>query len=437
MIVHQFLKWIETAKVSERAAAANALGRAYAVSDMSFEDRCAAEAALTMLLDDPSPKVRLAMAESLSLCHRAPMQIISALANDQPEIAALVLLRSPMLSDDYLIEMVAGSTAHACLQIANRAQISAPLAAAIAEVGELEACLALVQNGGATIVPASLKRIAERHGGDASVREALLANRPLAPDTHHLLLGKLGEALSAAPLVRALMGQPRAERVAKEACVSACVSLLDQTPAAECPTLVQQLRSTGQLTSSFLVRIVAFGKIDFFGAALVALSEHKESRVRSLLADGRDVALEALFRAAGLAASTYPVFVAAIHVWREVARGKRVAGPQEVSWLMMKAAGDTDPKLSALLSTIHVQVLRDNARRHAAELQAAEIAADAEARRLAEEAAEIAMLAPPAPEPEADAATLEMLDLQTAEFLAVEFEAIELEAGDLSELRAA
>lgn len=435
MIVHQFLKWIETARVSERSAAANALGRAYAVSELSFEDRCAAEAALTMLLDDPSPKVRMAMAESLSLCHRAPVQIISALANDQPEIAAIVLARSPVLTDDYLIDLVAGSTAETCRQVAMRPRVSAPLAAAIAEVGEASACLELVRNTGAEIAPLSLKRIAERHGGEALVREALLANRQLAPDTHHLLLGKLGDALSASPLVRALMGQPRAERIAKEACVSASVSLLDHTPASDCPALVQQLRSTGQLTTSFLVRTVAFGKIDFFGAALVALSEQKEARVRSLLADGRDVALEALFRAAGLAASTYSVFITAIHVWRDVARGKRVAGPQEVSWLMLRAAGDCDPKLSALLSNIHVQVLRDNARRHAADLQAAEQAAQAEAKRLADEAAEMAMLAPPPSD--ADEAALEMLDLKTEEFLAIELDAIELDVDELSELRAA
>jgi hypothetical protein len=45
------------------------------------------------------------------------------------------------------------------------------------------------------------------------------------------------------------------------------------------------------------------------------------------------------------------------------------------------------------------------------------------------------LLAPPSEE--VDAAALELLDLQTAEFLAVEFESIELDADDLSELRAA
>lgn len=80
-----------------------------------------------------------------------------------------------------------------------------------------------------------------------------------------------------------------------------------------------------------------------------------------------------------------------------------------------------------------MQVLRDNARRHAAELQAAERVAQAEAQRVADEAAELALLSPPA----SDDAALEMLDIQAAEFLALEFDTIELDADDLSELRAA
>ena len=58
MIVRQFLCWIQTAPPGERADATSALARAYLYSDLSHEDRLAAEAAMTVLLDDPSPLVR-------------------------------------------------------------------------------------------------------------------------------------------------------------------------------------------------------------------------------------------------------------------------------------------------------------------------------------------------------------------------------------------
>src|SRR5690606_34052547 len=102
------------------------------------EDRCEAEAALTLLLDDPSPKVRAAMAEALSMSRHAPAQIIAALAADQEDVAACVLVRSPLLSDDDLIDRVAASSGRIQTLIAMRPQLSMGVAAAIAEVGELD-----------------------------------------------------------------------------------------------------------------------------------------------------------------------------------------------------------------------------------------------------------------------------------------------------------
>nr|WP_295464289.1 DUF2336 domain-containing protein [Mesorhizobium sp.] len=375
MIVQHFLKWVDTAKVAERAAAASALSRAYVFSDLSFEDRCAAEAALTLLLDDPSPKVRLALAEPLSLCHHAPAQIIAALASDQHEIAALILLRSPLLADSDLVERVAEGAPATQRLIAMRPRLSNAVSAAIAETGDRDACLTLLRNDGADITAVSLRRIAERHGADADLREAMLSNRKLPADVRHILMVRLGEALQGAPLVRALIGPARAERITREACISASVKLIEATPSVECAALVEHLRLRGEMTSSFLVRVVAHGKIDFFGAALVALSGQKESRIRSLLADGRDVALEALFRAAGLAEATHRVILRAIKAWREVARGQRIAGAQEVSWLMLKELEQdkaaSDGRLATLLSSIHLNALRENARGHAVAIQAA------------------------------------------------------------------
>ncbi len=97
MIVRQFLKWVKTAPAAERADATSALARAYLHSDLSAEDRRAAEAALLLLLDDPSPLVRLAIAESLASHRQAPVGIVLALASEPGEIGELVLARSPVM----------------------------------------------------------------------------------------------------------------------------------------------------------------------------------------------------------------------------------------------------------------------------------------------------------------------------------------------------
>lgn len=380
MVVNYFLKWIDTARVAQRAAAAAALAHIYLASDIDFEDRCAAEAALTFLLDDPSAKVRLALAEALSLSPRAPLQVVSALASDQPEIAALVLGRSPLFSDNDLIDRVASGDGNVQRAIAERPRISMSVAAAIAEVGDAAACLALLRNDGADIASLSFRRMAARHGASARLREAMLQDRRMPADARHLLLVKLGEALRGTPLLLALVGPDRAERITRDACLKASLTLIDNTGMEEHAALVEHLRLAGDLTISFLMRLIAHGRIDFFGAVLVALSGRGQERVRALLSAGRDGALRALFRSAGIAENVHGVIVRALAVWREVANGRRVAGPQEVTWLMLKelnaAPGQAGPAphhsdLAALIRSIHLEALRANARSHARAIAAA------------------------------------------------------------------
>jgi uncharacterized protein (DUF2336 family) len=373
MVVAHFLRWIEQAKVTERAAAATALARAYIQGELAFEDRCAAEAALTLLLDDPSSKVRQALAEALSLSKLAPPQVIAALASDQPDVAAMVLARSPLISDLDLIERVAQGHVSSQKLIAGRPIVSMSVSAAIAEVGEADACGILLANSRAEIASLSFRRMAERFGHIATIREALIRDRRLPAESRHMLLVKLGEALRQSPLVRALMGEAHAERVMRSACIKASLTLVEHTSAEEYPALIEHIRLRGDLTASFLVRAIAHGKVDFFGAALVALTGQAEYRVRALLGTGFDTALCALFGKAGLSQQTHKVILVALRIWRAVARGKRVAGPQEVSWLMLSAIGGqgAHSDLATLLKSIHLDALRANARGHALAIAAA------------------------------------------------------------------
>ena len=160
--------------------------------------------------------------------------------------------------------------------------------------------------------------------------------------------------------------------MAREACTKASLTLIDRTRSDEHPALIEHLRLRGELTTGFLLRSVAAGKIDFFGAALVALTGQSERHIGALLARGRDVALCALMRSAGLPTNLQPVITSALTVWRDVANGKRVAGTQEVTWEMLQALKD-DPtgEVASLIRRIHLEALRENARHHARAIAAA------------------------------------------------------------------
>src|ERR1700754_1979031 len=134
MIVRQFISWVRTAPAGERAEATRALARAWIISDLSEDDRIAAEGAMLMLLDDASPLVRQAMSDVFATSPDAPPAIIAALAADRPAIALPVLEFSPLLIDSDLVDIVATGCVETQCAIARRARLPVSVSAAIAEV---------------------------------------------------------------------------------------------------------------------------------------------------------------------------------------------------------------------------------------------------------------------------------------------------------------
>lgn len=298
------------------------------------------------------------------MARRAPLQVVAGLAYDQPDVASPILARSSLLSEQDLIEIAMQGDERIHMLIAARGTVGMALAAALAEIGGRNVGLTLLANSGASIAGMSFRRLAERFGGEPAMRNAMLSDPRLPSDCRHVLMVKLGEALSRSPLVRACMGDARAEKVARDACGQATLSLVEGTPHSEHGALVAHLRLRGELTASLLVRVMADGKVDFFAAAIVGLTGKTLARVSATLGSGSDAALRSLLSAAGLRDSLHAPLMRALKIWRRVVRGERVAGVQEVAWAMLEeAGGEAAPgDLARLLRAIHIAALRDNAR---------------------------------------------------------------------------
>ena len=214
MIVRQFISWIRTAPAGERAEATRALARAWLISDLSEDDRTAAEGALLMLLDDPSPLVRQAMADVFARSAEAPAAIVQALSLDQPSIALPVLEHSPLLIDADLVDIVATGNNDMQCAIARRINLPASVCAAIAEVGSPAAALELIENAQAELPPFSWDRIVERHGHLAAIREAMLMLENLPAATRLALVAKLSDTLAQFVVARNWLSEERAGRIA-------------------------------------------------------------------------------------------------------------------------------------------------------------------------------------------------------------------------------
>jgi uncharacterized protein (DUF2336 family) len=316
VIVAAFLRWVETARVQERAKAASALARAYLQSPMSPEERHAAQVAMTYLLDDSSPQVRLALAGVLAAEPRAPRGIMVSLSEDQPEIASTVILLSPVLTDADLVDIAGRGTVETRALVAARGTVSVGVAAALAEIGDACELEVLLENPGARLTPFTLKRIAERHGRNERIRALLLDRDDLSAGLRQLLVQFVAEALSGSGLVLGAIGSRRIERISREASDSATVAILSDVHGDELRHLTEQLRDAGRLTAAFLMHALCAGRTDFFAAAIESISGVDERRVRAILATGRMHAVRALLETTGLSREISALFVDAIMEWR-------------------------------------------------------------------------------------------------------------------------
>jgi len=317
MIVRQFLQWVRTAEAAERAEATSALARAYLYSGLTDDDRAAAEGAMILLLDDPSPLVRYALADALAASADAPAAVVHALVNDQPDIAVVVLERSPLLLDSDLVDSAAVGSTHTQSAIARREALPRAVSAAIAEVGSAEACLTLIENVSADIAEFSLSRIVQRFGHLAAIRESLLAWADLPAAIRHMLVMKLSETLTDFVVACRWMEEGRAQRIAQEACEKATVILAAEFDDRDVSPLLGHLRETEQLTAGLVLRSLLSGNIDFFEQALAELAELPAPRVSALLHDRRGAGFKAVYERAGLPLSAYPAFRAAINAMHD------------------------------------------------------------------------------------------------------------------------
>jgi len=228
-----------------------------------------------------------------------------------------VLEHSPLLLDADLVDAVVTGRPQAQAAVANRTELPPSVSAAIAEVGSAAACLVLVENASAAIAPFSLDRIVERHGHLAAVREAMLAREELPAPTRQALVAKLSETLAGFVASREWLEEDRAQRVAKEACEKATVTLAAVSPQSEMLLLIRHLRASGQLNAGLVLRALLSGNLDLFQHALAELSGLPLSRVSALILDRRGAGFRAIYEKAGLPASTYPAFREAVEAMKE------------------------------------------------------------------------------------------------------------------------
>jgi uncharacterized protein (DUF2336 family) len=373
-LMRRFLHWTTRAFPHERAAAVNALARAYLHSALPQSARADAEVALAHMLDDPEPMVRRALAEAFAGARDAPRHIVLALAADVSEVARAVLVQSPLLGDVDLVDCAGYGDALAQRAIARRARLTAPVAAALAEVGERGAALALIGNLGAELGKPALWRLFERFRDDAEIRERLI-ERPGLPPALRAAIAAATTADITGFAARAHWLEPRrAERLARDGREQAFVAIAADCDGADLAELVAWMRGAGHLTAALLLRALAGGDTALFAQSLADMAEMPVLRAAALAREPRGQGFAALYARARLPAHLLPAF----RIAAECARGAKagVAVDYALTMRMLRALEAlADPALApveAMLWRLAGEGARDDAREFAALARAPE-----------------------------------------------------------------
>jgi len=348
-----FLAWARKANDEQRADAASAIARAYLHSGLTPEQRDEVAVVMTVLLDDRSVAVRRALAEALAPARETPRAIAVALANDASEVAAPLLARSPALTEAELVDCVALGDVVAQCAIARRRGLGPGPAAALAEVGERDAALALIENPGADLTEGALRRIVERFGDGADIREAVCRHRASPARLKAEIAIANAKALTESAGASGGMSAERAARVGRAAQDKALCEIAAACNGEERAALVQTLRTQGALTIALLLRSLLGGKLDFFAAALAELSGQPYERAVGLAWASRGQGFAALALKAGLPRHALPAFRAALSAI-ETYGG---TGPEGLKLRLIEEAAAAcearrDPRLEPILALL-------------------------------------------------------------------------------------
>lgn len=368
MLLQRFLNRLEEGRPSERAEIAAALARVFLDAPLDEVNRSEALAVLTVITDDPAPVVRRALANVLAAEPGAPRQIVRILAADLGGVAEPLLLSSPVLRDEDLIDIVGdcGSAHHRA--IARRQPVSAGLAAAIVELAEADACLALIENPQARLTRGTMARLIERHGRNGELREALLARDDLPVEMRHELVEGLVGALSEFLVSRSWLSPNRAKRTLDEAFADGMIRMGGADGAKGLKAAAERLARRGSLDEKLLLRAICLGEDDFAVAGFAVLSGLPERRAAALYQDAGN-GFAALCRKARMDRPQAAVLRAARHAsirlceeGRDLSIAARRLMVVERVLTAIAAEGDRCAPLSALMVRLGSQLARNEAR---------------------------------------------------------------------------
>lgn len=303
----------DMAGLLERAADKSKEGRkslVNEVSDLYFEsgrvfnerETELVESILNQLVSDVDASVRRALAERLADRPDAPRELVLKLANDEIDVAHTILIRSLVLQDSDLVEIIWRQTSRHQLAIATRDAIGTVVCGELVATGDNSVIQALLENSGAQIPEETIAvlvdqaRFIERFHAPLLARHELNANlakrlywwvatsyRERILDRYKIDSVELDDMIDAT--VKELITDYRIAKSQKEA---------------ETNELIDQLAISNLITPDFLNRVLRAREAPLFEALFSKLTNLPVAAVKRIVYEPPGYGLAIASKALGL-----------------------------------------------------------------------------------------------------------------------------------------
>jgi len=301
MVAYQeFVSLSQSLDSEDRGRAAHLSAIAYLNHVGPADEQAALYAALISFLDDPSVKVRAALAYGLLHSSEAPRSIILALLHDSAVISRAVVQYSPVLIDADLIGVIRTMDLPMLLAVSQRTHLSPRLAAAIVSRGQASVTQRLLRRHDIALGDDLLGELAVSLSDQADMRGALLARRDLPAPARLLLVQKVAETLRGARIVKGALAEERLGRVLRDSADTALSAIGEREALQSRPAYVADLITTNRVNTRILLHAVVTGHVMFFADCLAELAQTPRTKVFSLLESGSRASLNALLARCGL-----------------------------------------------------------------------------------------------------------------------------------------
>jgi len=164
-------------------------------SVLSERERAIMTDILKTLIREVEMTVRKELAERLSASETVPGSLLTELANDSIEVAHPILVRSEVLQNAELIEIIRHRTMEHRLAIAMRRSVQSDVADALVESGDDPVIERLLDNPGAEISSGTMERIVDRSEKNERLHLPLVSREDLAPDLAKRMMWWVSAAL--------------------------------------------------------------------------------------------------------------------------------------------------------------------------------------------------------------------------------------------------